>query len=174
MEELIARTYWAEHGVPVTIARLFNTVGPRQTGRYGMVLPRFVAQAVAGEALTVYGDGSQTRCFCWVGDVVPALVGLVGCEGARGDAVNLGSTDEVTVAELAARVVQATGSSSEVVHMPYEEAYGEGFEEIPRRVPDITRARELIGFEPRTSLDEIIARLVDGARGSRSGKAPTV
>lgn len=161
IEEILAYTYWKEKGLPTVIVRLFNTVGPRQTGMYGMVIPRFVRQALAGEPLTVYGDGSQTRCFCSVADVVPALVALMENEGARGQVFNLGGTEEISIADLAKRVIHLTGSSSEVQFIPYEQAYEEGFEDMPRRVPDIGRIASLIGFSPTMSLDEIILTVAE-------------
>lgn len=156
IEEILAYTYWKEKGLPTVIVRLFNTVGPRQTGTYGMVIPRFVRQALTGEPLTVYGDGSQTRCFCSVSDVIPALVALMDNEDARGRVFNLGGTEEISIADLGKRVIHLTESSSEVQFIPYEEAYEEGFEDMPRRVPDIGRISSLIGFSPTMSLDDII------------------
>jgi UDP-glucose 4-epimerase len=156
IEEILAYTYWREKGLPTVIVRLFNTVGPRQTGTYGMVIPRFVRQALNGEPLTVYGDGTQTRCFCSVHDVVPTLVALMESEEARGRVFNVGGTEEISIQNLAERVIALTDSSSEVRLVPYDEAYEEGFEDMPRRVPDIRRVHEAVGFEPRTSLDQII------------------
>ncbi len=159
MEELIAYTYWHEKGIPVVIARMFNTVGPRQSGDYGMVLPRFVRQAMHGEPLTVYGDGMQRRCFCYVGDVVPALVELVEHDRAYGRAFNVGSRAEITIEELAHRVIELTGSNSTLHFIPYKDM-PDGFEDMPRRVPDITAIQQLTSFNPRTSLDDIIMMLV--------------
>lgn len=156
IEEILAFTYWREKGLPTVIARLFNTVGPRQTGTYGMVIPRFVTQALGGDPITVYGDGSQTRCFVSVTEVVPALVALLESPDARGMAVNLGGTEEISIVDLAKTVIQTLGSSSEITFVPYSDAYEAGFEDMPRRVPDITRARELIGFEPQKTVTEII------------------
>ena len=164
IEEILAYTYWREKGLPTVIVRLFNTVGPRQTGSYGMVLPRFVRQALRGDPLTVYGDGRQTRCFCYVGDVVPALVDLLGHPEAWGRVFNIGGVEEISIADLARRVVDLTGSTSKVEHLSYEEAYEEGFEDMPRRVPDITRAHDLIGFEPRVTLDEVIGLVIEEQR----------
>ena len=147
------------------IVRLFNTIGPRQTGTYGMVIPTFVQQAVRGEPLSVFGDGSQTRCFCSVTDVTPALTSLLETEQAHGVVVNLGGTEEVSMEDLANRVIGLTGSDSKIRFVPYDEAYEEGFEDMPRRVPDITRARNLIGFEPRKSLDDIILEVTKEQRG---------
>ena len=159
MEELIAYTYWHEKGIPVVIARMFNTVGPRQSGDYGMVLPRFVRQAMHGEPLTVYGDGMQRRCFCYVGDVVPALVELVEHDRGYGRAFNIGSRAEITIEELAHRVIELTGSNSTLHFIPYKDM-PDGFEDMPRRVPDITAIQQLTSFNPRTSLDDIIMMLV--------------
>jgi UDP-glucose 4-epimerase len=164
-------------GLWAVVARLFNTVGPGQTGRYGMVIPRFVERALRDEPLLVHGDGSQTRCFCYVGDAVPALVDLVDCPAARGLAVNIGRPEEVTILELAQRVITLTGSRSEIHFVPYQRVYGDGFEDVPRRVPDISRARELIGFRPRVDLDGILreviaeqsARRPELAEGRRAG-----
>ncbi|HPK70627.1 MAG TPA: GDP-mannose 4,6-dehydratase [Vicinamibacterales bacterium] len=164
MDEFLALAYWKEKRLPVIIVRLFNTVGPRQTGRYGMVVPSFVRQALAGEPLTVYGDGTQSRCFTWVGDVVGALAALAGCREALGRVYNLGSTEEVSIRALAERVKALTGSASPIVSVPYDQAYESGFEDMPRRVPDITRIRALIGFEPKASLDEILQLVIDHHR----------
>ena len=165
IEEILAYTYWKEKGLPTVIVRLFNTVGPRQTGHYGMVVPRFVSQAIKGEPVTVYGDGTQTRCFSYVGDVVPALVALLARPEAHGKAINLGGTEEISVLDLAHKVIGLTVSESKVRYVPYDEAYEEGFEDMPRRVPDITRARQLIGFEPTVSLEEIIQRVIEEQLG---------
>lgn len=161
LDESLTDGYVRERGLRAVIVRLFNTVGPRQTGRYGMVIPRLVAQALEGRPLTVFGTGQQIRCFCHVHDVVPALVRLVDCEQAQGLAVNLGSHDQVSIEDLARRVGDLTGSSSGTVRIPYEQAYGSGYEDMARRVPDCTRARELVGFGPRRGLDEIIRAVVD-------------
>jgi UDP-glucose 4-epimerase len=156
LDELLTYCHWQETGLPAVIVRPFNVVGPRQTGRYGMVLPRFVGQALAGEPITVYGDGRQRRCFCSVSDLVPALVALLEEPRAYGEVVNLGGTDEITMAELAERVRSLLRSASEVVYVPYENAYGAGYEDMRRRVPDTTRARELVGFAPTVGLDKLI------------------
>lgn len=160
IEEVLAYTYHRAKGLTTVVVRLFNTVGPRQTGTYGMVVPRFVRQALRGEPLTVYGDGSQSRCFCHVADVVGALPHLLAHPDAPGQAVNLGSTEEVTVEQLAQRIIARTGSSSEVRHVPYDDAYEEGFEDMPRRVPDLARAAGLVGFAPSYDLDAIIDSVV--------------
>lgn len=160
VDEFLALAYQREYGLEVTPFRLFNTVGPRQTGRYGMVIPRFVRQALTGEALTVYGDGAQTRCFCDVRDVVEALVALAHHPEATGQVYNIGSTEEITIQALAKRVQTITGSDSPIVNIPYAEAYAPGFEDMQRRVPDITRLRNLIDWQPRRSLDETLRAVV--------------
>ena len=164
IEEILAFTYHKEKGLPTVIVRLFNTVGPRQVGHYGMVIPRFVNQALRNEPLTVYGDGTQRRCFLHVADVVPALVDLITDPGAYGRVFNVGGTEEVTITDLAERIVRIAGSRSTVRTIPYEEAYEEGFEDMARRRPDTTRVRELIGWQPTRSLDEIIASVVEEHR----------
>jgi len=160
MDEFLALAYAKQLALPVVIVRLFNTVGPRQTGRYGMVVPRFVRQALAGEPVTVYGDGQQTRSFCHVGDVVRAIIGLVDEPDATGDVFNVGSTEEVTIEALARRTVALARSSSEIVFVPYDEAYEVGFEDMRRRVPDITKIRSLIGWEARVDLDGILGSVI--------------
>ena len=160
MDEFLALAYAKQLALPVVIVRLFNTVGPRQTGRYGMVVPRFVRQALAGEPVTVYGDGQQTRSFCHVGDVVRAIIGLVDEPDATGDVFNVGSTEEVTIEALARRTVALARSSSEIVFVPYDEAYEVGFEDMRRRVPDITKIRSLIGWEPRVDLDGVLGSVI--------------
>ena len=164
LDEFLAIAYYHEKSLPVCVVRLFNTVGPRQTGRYGMVLPRFVNQALAGAPITVFGDGAQSRCFCDVADVVWALTRLVEQPEAWGQVHNIGSLEEITMHALAQLVRRLLGSSSEIVFVPYAEAYGQGFEDMPRRVPDITKIRRLIGFSPRTSLPRSIERIADSLR----------
>ncbi len=164
LDEFLGIAYFHEKALPVCIVRLFNTVGPRQTGRYGMVLPRFVRQALANAPLTVFGDGTQSRCFCDVADVVWALTRLVREEGAWGEVYNIGSQEEITIYALAGLVREQLGSRSEIVLTPYDEAYGRGFEDMTRRIPDLTKIRRLIGFEPRTSLPRIIERMADSCR----------
>lgn len=164
IDEILAYTYWKEKGLETVIVRLFNTVGPRQTGSYGMVIPRFVSQAVRNEPITVYGDGTQTRCFCFVGDVVGALIDLMNHQEAYGKVFNIGGTEEISMAELAQRVTQIADSSSKIKYVSYEDAYEEGFEDMERRVPDITRVNNLIGFEPSVGLDEIIRLVVEEQR----------
>jgi UDP-glucose 4-epimerase len=160
IDEFLAMAYWRERGLPVTIVRLFNTVGPRQTGSYGMVVPTLVGQALAGEPLSVYGDGSQRRCFCHVADVVRALTGLVDDERARGHVFNVGSDHEISILELARRVLALTGSGSEICLTTYDEAYGDGFEDMHRRIPDTAKIRELIGWAPRHGLDDVIRDVI--------------
>jgi UDP-glucose 4-epimerase len=160
IDEFLALAYWKEKKLPVIIVRLFNTVGPRQTGQYGMVLPTFVRQALAGQPITVFGDGTQSRSFTYVGDVVEALVRLVKEPRAVGQVFNIGNTGEVTMLDLAHRVKAATGSDSPVQLIPYDQAYEEGFEDMPRRVPDISKIKALVGYAPRLGLDDIIASVV--------------
>ena len=164
IDEFLAIAHWKERRLPTVIGRLFNTVGPRQTGRYGMVIPNFVTQALAGRPLTVFGDGTQRRCFCHVSDVVRALADLMEHDGVYGEVFNIGSQDEVEILALAEKVREATGSSSEIKLVPYDEAYEEGFEDMQRRIPDTTRIRERIGWEPTKSLDEILADVVNEHR----------
>jgi len=164
IDEFLAMAYWRERDLPIAVVRLFNTVGPRQTGSYGMVVPRLVGQALAGEPLTVYGDGRQTRCFCHVGDVAFALLGLLEHPRAWGEVFNVGATREVSILELAQRVLFLTGSASEIRLVPYDEAFGAGFEDMYRRVPDIEKLHGLTGWSPSRSLDDIIADVVADQR----------
>jgi UDP-glucose 4-epimerase len=164
IDEFLALAYWKERKLPTVCARLFNTVGPRQTGRYGMVVPNFVRQALAEQPITVYGDGTQSRCFCHVSDVVQALVELMEREDVYGEVFNIGSTEETSIHQLAERVRSRTGSSSEIVTVPYEEAYEEGFEDMHRRVPDLTKIGERLGWAPTRMLDEIIDDVVEDQR----------
>ena len=161
IDEFLALAYWKERRLPVVIVRLFNTVGPRQTGQYGMVLPNFVRQAMAGEPITVFGDGTQSRSFTYVGDVVDALVKLAQEPRAVGHVFNIGNTEEITITQLAQRVRALTGSRSSIRYIPYDEAYEAGFEDMPRRVPDIAKIRQLIGFQPSVPLETIIQRVVE-------------
>lgn len=163
IDEAFAYAYWKEYGLRAAIVRLFNTVGPRQTGRYGMVVPNLVGQAQRGEALTVFGDGQQTRCFSYVADVVPALVSLAEHPDAYGKAFNLGGTQEVSILSLAKRVVELLDSPSTISLIPYEQAYASGYEDMRRRVPDNTKARNLVGFNPTTTIDQIIANVATGS-----------
>jgi UDP-glucose 4-epimerase len=160
IDEFLAIAYWKEKKVPTVIARLFNTVGPRQTGRYGMVIPNFVGQALRGEDITVYGDGSQSRCFAHVSDVVGALIRLIESRKAVGEVYNIGNDKEVTILELAERVKSLTGSDSRIVFMPYDQAYEEGFEDMLRRVPDLSKIHKLIDYQPTFDLDEILESVI--------------
>ncbi len=164
MDEWLAFAYHREHGVPVVICRIFNTVGPGQTGRYGMVLPNFARQALAGEPITVYGSGEQTRCFTHVQDTVEALVRLMAEPAALGEVVNVGSDHEVSIRRLAELTRKTAGSESEIVRVPYTEAYEEGFEDMLRRAPDVSKLERLIGFRPRTGIESIVADVVDSLR----------
>ena len=160
IDEFLALAYWREKKLPTIVARLFNTVGPRQTGQYGMVIPTLVRQALAGKPVTVFGDGTQTRCFGWVGDIVGALLSLAEHEDAVGQVFNIGSNEEVSILHLAQRIVELTGSQSEVVLVPYGEAYEAGFEDMPRRVPDISKIAALIGYRPSRTLDDILGEVI--------------
>jgi UDP-glucose 4-epimerase len=164
IDEYLALAYWKERGMPVVIGRLFNTVGPRQTGRYGMVVPTFVRQALAGEPITVHGDGQQRRCLCHVQDVVRALADLMETDEAVGEVFNIGSTDEITIMDLAERVRRACRSDSEIRLVPYEEAYEAGFEDMRRRVPDIAKIEELLGWRPMRDLDGILKDVIESQR----------
>jgi UDP-glucose 4-epimerase len=164
IDEFLAIAHWKERKLPTVIGRLFNTVGPRQTGRYGMVIPTFVNQALAERPITVYGDGTQRRCFCHVDDVVRALADLMEREDVYGEVFNIGSDSEIEIRGLAEKVLEATGSSAEVTFVPYDVAYEEGFEDMERRIPDTTKIRERIGWTPTKSLDEILADVIDEHR----------
>ncbi|HET6861613.1 MAG TPA: GDP-mannose 4,6-dehydratase, partial [Pyrinomonadaceae bacterium] len=168
IDEFLALAYWREKKLPTIVVRLFNTVGPRQTGQYGMVIPTFVKQALAGRPITVYGDGQQSRCFGYVGDVVGALVKLMDHEQAVGQVFNIGSNHEISILKLAERVKELTDSTSEIVFVPYDEAYEEGFEDMPRRIPDISKVSGLVGFNPEMSLDGILESVIDYQSGRRS------
>lgn len=163
IDEFLGLAYHRQFGLPVTIVRLFNTVGPRQVGMYGMVLPRFVEAALRNDPLQVYGDGTQTRCFCHVSDVVDALIRLSDTPTAVGQVFNLGSDQEISINELAKRVIELTGSKSTIEHVSYEKAYGQRFDDLPRRVPRLDKVRSAIGFRPRFSLDEIIRVVAQSA-----------
>jgi UDP-glucose 4-epimerase len=158
MDEFLAMAYARERRLPVVIARVFNTVGPRQTGRYGMVLPRFIAAAKAGRPVPVHGDGTQTRCFCYVADTVEALIRLQNCPAARGQVFNVGGDEEVSIVDLARRVLAAVGSASDIEFVPYSAAYAPGFEDMLRRRPDLSKLARVTGFRPATSLEAIIER----------------
>jgi UDP-glucose 4-epimerase len=167
LDEFLALAHWYQTRLPVVVVRLFNTVGPRQTGRYGMVIPRFVAQGLAGEPITVYGDGTQTRCFAHVLDVVGALVRLIGLPEAAGQVFNVGNDQEISIRALAERVRALTGGKSPIKAVPYSEAYTAGFEDMLRRVPDLSKARRAIGYQPTRDLDQILADiLAEQTRGN--------
>ena len=161
IDEFLALAYWKERKLPVIIVRLFNTVGPRQTGQYGMVIPSLVRQALAGEPLTVFGDGTQSRSFTYVGDVVRAMVALIDEPAAIGQVFNIGNGREISINALADRVKALTGSSSDIVRVPYDQAYEAGFEDMPRRVPDISKLSALVGYAPTVELDEILTRVIE-------------
>ena len=159
-DEALAMAYWQERKLPTISVRFFNTIGPRQRGRYGMVVPRFIGEALRDEPITVYGDGKQTRCFTYVEDVVRCVVALTECGTAWGDVFNVGRPHEISISDLAHRVIELTGSRSEVVYVPYAEAYGNGFEDMRRRVPDVTRLSRAIGYAPDTPLDAALERII--------------
>jgi UDP-glucose 4-epimerase len=161
IDEFLGLAYWKERKLPIVIVRFFNTVGPRQTGQYGMVIPNFVRQALAGEAITVFGDGTQSRAFTHVTDVVQALIRLMHEPKAIGQVINIGNTEEVTMTALAERVRALTGSNSPIKLVPYDEAYESGFEDMPRRLPDLTKIEAMIGYRPRFSLDDILAHVIE-------------
>ena len=166
IDEFLALAYWKEQKLPVTVVRLFNTVGPRQTGRYGMVIPNFVRQALTGAPITVYGDGNQRRAFGYVGDIVQALVKLAQEPRAIGEVFNIGNTEEISIIDLAHKVKTLTESTSDIVMIPYDQAYEAGFEDMPRRVPDLTKIHQLIGYAPTVGLDEILARVIAETKGT--------
>ncbi len=173
IDEFLAIAYWKEKKVPTVIVRLFNTVGPRQTGRYGMVIPSLVGQALSGEDITVFGDGRQSRCFTHVDDAVDAIIQIAEHPGAKGEVYNIGSQQEITILDLAKRIKNLTASASKIVFIPYEQAYEEGFEDMMRRVPDLTKANRLIGYAPRVQLDQILRSVIDDVRvRSRSQRMP--
>lgn len=163
VDEFLGLAYGREYGLPVVVFRLFNTIGPRQTGQYGMVVPRFIRQALRGEPITVYGDGTQSRCFCDVADAARAIIGLASHPDAPGQVFNIGGTHSVSIEELAERVRKIADSSSEIVHIPYEEAYAPGFEDMDRREPDTSRIRELLDWRPKIGLDQTLERVRDFA-----------
>src|SRR5215203_6058992 len=164
IDEFLALAYWKERKLPVIVVRLFNTVGPRQTGQYGMVVPSLVKQALTGQPITVFGDGTQSRSFTYVGDVVRAMVALIDEPRAIGQVFNIGNGSEITIRDLAERIKALTGSTSEIVTIPYDQAYEAGFEDMPRRVPDISKIRALVGYEPTVHLDEILGRVIASLR----------
>jgi UDP-glucose 4-epimerase len=161
IDEFLALAYWKEKKLPTVVVRLFNTVGPRQTGQYGMVIPTFVKQALHGHNITVYGDGKQSRCFCHVSDVVRGLADLIESPKAVGEVFNIGSTEEVTILELAQRVRKLAGTNVDIVYVPYEQAYEAGFEDMVRRIPDTTKVRETVGWKPTLELDRILKDVFD-------------
>jgi len=161
IDEFLALAYWKERKLPVIIVRFFNTVGPRQTGQYGMVIPNFVRQALAGQPITVFGDGTQRRSFTHVADVVGALLKLVDEPKAIGQVINIGTVQEITINALAERVRELTGSSSSIKLIPYDEAYESGFEDMPRRVPDLSKVTALVGYQPQNTLDDILVQVID-------------
>jgi UDP-glucose 4-epimerase len=166
IDEFLALAYHAERGLPAVIARLFNTVGPRQTGQYGMVIPRFVKQALAGEPITVYGDGSQTRAFADVTDVIRGLISLMETPAAVGAVFNVGNNQEISIRDLAEKIIARCNSTSQLMFVPFEKAYDENFEDLARRVPDLSKIKAATGYEPRLDIDEIIARVVDWTRAN--------
>jgi UDP-glucose 4-epimerase len=164
IDEILAYTYWREKGLETVIIRLFNTVGPRQTGSYGMVLPRFVGQALRGQPITIYGNGMQTRCFCHVSDVVTGLVALSEHPEAFGKVFNLGGNEEISIRDLAERIIELAGSESQLEYVTYDDAYEEGFEDMERRVPNTNLAKQLVGFESSIDLDKIIRSVIEDLR----------
>ena len=166
IDEFLGLAYWREKKLPTIIVRFFNTIGPRQTGQYGMVVPTFIRQAMAGETLTVFGDGRQSRCFGWVGDIVQAMIALVKNPNAPGKVFNVGSDEEITILELAERVKRVASSESHIRFVPYHEAYQAGFEDMARRIPDLSRIRHLIGYRPTKTLDEILLAITVPLRES--------
>ena len=170
IDEFLAKAYFKEKGLPAVVVRVFNTIGPRQTGQYGMVVPRFVRQALLGEPITVYDDGSQQRSFTWVGDVVKAMITLIQLPQAYGEVFNVGHTQEISIHELAVMVKEITKSNSEIIFVPYEQAYEAGFEDMPRRLPDISKIQKLIGYQPTLDLSEMLERIVSSDQ-EKLGKA---
>ena len=170
LDEFLALAHHRERHLPVVIARLFNTVGPRQSGRYGMVIPRFVNQALEGKPLTVFGNGQQTRCFTYVGDAVTALIGLMDSPNTAGQVYNIGNPEEVTIENVAQRVIKKTASSSVLQYIPYSEAYSEGFEDMPRRVPDISKIFQAIGYQPTVDLDQILQQVIEFNRQAKEAE----
>jgi UDP-glucose 4-epimerase len=161
IDEFLALAYYEEKRLPVIIVRFFNTIGPRQTGQYGMVVPNFVQKALLGRPITVHGDGKQTRSFIYVDDVIQAIIELMDCPSAIGEIINLGSDKEISIGDLALKIKAMTNSSSEIVYIPYEQIYGPGFEDMQRRTPNINKVKSLIGFEPKTSLEEMIKKVIE-------------
>lgn len=161
VDEFLGLAFHQQYGLEVVIARFFNTIGPRQTGRYGMVVPRFVQSARKGETLKIYGTGKQTRCFCYVADLVEAVIGLMNCQQTAGEVYNIGANEEITIEALADKIIQMTGSNSKKEFVPYEIAYGRAMEDMMRRVPSTERINKTIGWEPKTSLDETLRLMIN-------------
>ncbi len=174
IDEFLALAYWHEKKLPTIIVRLFNTVGPRQTGQYGMVVPRFVKQALSERPITVFGDGTQTRCFCHVSDVVNALMKLIDHPASVGEVFNIGSTEEVSIQQLAETVRRLARSSSDIIYVPYDEAYEAGFEDMPRRVPDTSKIEKLIGFRTTHNLEDIVRSVIEFERGVAEAAKPQI
>ncbi len=172
IDEFLAFAHWRESGLPSVVVRLFNTVGPRQVGHYGMVIPRFVQQALAGGPISVYGDGHQTRCFCDVADVVRALIDLVAHPDAPGRVFNIGSAEEISINALARKIADKVDPTVEIEHVPYDQAYGPGFEDMLRRVPDLSRIAGLIGYRPTHTIDQILDRVIAWMRATEAASAP--
>jgi len=172
LSEFLSLAYWQEKGLPVVIMRFFNTVGPRQLGQYGMVVPRFVKQAISGEPLIVHGDGAQTRCFTYIADAVRAMLLLAECDQAVGEAFNVGCDQEISIANLAEQVIKLAESSSTIEYISYSEVYGNGFEDMKRRVPDISKIRRFVGWKPRVGLDDMLMRMIEYARGEVISEQP--
>lgn len=168
LDEFLAMAYWHQSRLPVVVVRLFNTVGPRQSGQYGMVVPRFTGQALRGEPITVYGDGTQSRCFCHVRDTVRGILALVDHPGSRGQVFNIGNDQEITINALAEAIRRKARSASVIRHIPYADAYGAGFEDMTRRVPDLTKIRAHVGYTPRHSIDQILNDVIDHIRTESS------
>jgi UDP-glucose 4-epimerase len=170
IDEFLALAYWRQKDLPVTIVRLFNTVGPRQTGQYGMVIPSLVGQALRGADMTVFGNGRQTRCFALVTEVVTAIADLIACKKSHGLVVNIGNNEEISMLALARRIKALAESRSKIVRIPYAKAYAAGFEDMQRRVPDLTRARRLIGYRPKADLDDILTSVIEHMRGQTTAR----
>ena len=170
IDEFLGLAYYQQYELPVIVVRFFNTVGPRQTGQYGMVIPRFVERALKSEPLLIYGTGRQSRCFCYVQDVIDAVVGLMNCDEAPGRVYNVGSTEEINIESLADKVIELTSSRSEKQYLSYEQAYGRPFDDMMRRVPCLDRIKELIGFEPRTPLKETLKLIIEDKQNNQQGR----
>ncbi len=166
IDEFLGMAYYKQYNLPVVVTRFFNTVGPRQTGQYGMVIPRFVSWALKNEPILIYGSGKQTRCFCYVKDVVQAITDLMDSSSADGSVYNVGSTEEISIESLADKIIELTNSKSEKKYISYEQAYGQPFDDMARRVPDISRIKQTIGWSPKTSLDETLRKIIEAKRKS--------